>query len=385
MPATRVEVVVELLAAQLLEPQRLLRRIVKLPQVLRLARQTRVGASPYEVVEQLGECRLLRYRRDAPAVYREPVLICYALVNRPYILDLQPGKSVVQRYLEQGFDVYLIDWGVPSYGDRGRTLEQYVGGYLRHMVAKVLADKRCASLHLLGYCMGGTMSAMFSALFPTLTSTLTLLASPIDFSGRESLLNVWSDARYFEVDALLDAYGNCPAGFLQSAFLFTKPVQNLLEKSLTFYEQMEDPEFLQNFFAVDRWVSDNIPVAGETFRQFVKELYQQNVLVRGELRLGGSRIDLARIDCPLLLLTARNDHLVPSSSTIELRRHVGSRDIEITTIEAGHVGLVVSSKAHRTLWPRATRWLAERSEPVRNERATPRATPTFELEESYDE
>jgi polyhydroxyalkanoate synthase len=377
MSVPMLERLTESLALPLGDRHRLLRRVLGIPRVVRLARESRVGVSPYESIARFGNARLLRYRRSSPATQREPLLICYALVNRPYILDLRPDKSVVQRYLEQGFEVYLIDWGIPALEDRTRTLEQYVRGILRDAMDEVLARQRCRRLHLLGYCMGGTMSAIIAALHPERMRTLTLLAAPIDFSGRESLLNVWSDARYFDVDALIDTFGNCPALLLQISFLLTKPVQNLLEKALTFYEQMEDNDFLVNFFAVDRWVNDNIPVSGEAFRQFVKKLYQGNELVRGELRIGDQRVDLGRICCPLLLLTADNDHLVPPRSTIGIRDHVTSSDVQLMHINAGHVGLVVSGKAHATLWPKATRWLADRSTPQQN------AERTRQLEETH--
>jgi polyhydroxyalkanoate synthase len=115
---------------------------------------------------------------------------------------------------------------------------------------------------------------------------------------------------------------------------------------------------------MERWINDNIPVAGATFRQFVKKLYQRNELVRGELDVGGRRADLGRIACPLLLLTAKNDHLVPPSSTEGIRPHVGSREVDSMTIDAGHVGLVVGGKAQKTIWPEAARWLANRSTPA---------------------
>jgi hypothetical protein len=165
--------------------------------------------------------------------------------------------------------------------------------------------------------------------------TLTLLAAPIDFGGRESLLNVWTLRKYFDVDAFIDAHGNCPAWFLQLCFLSTKPIQNLLEKQMGFYEQMDDPRFLSNYFAMERWVNDNIPVAGETFRQFVRDLYQDNQLVRGEFHLGPRRIDLARISCPLLLLTAKHDHLVSPASTYGINRCASSVDVKEMTIDAG--------------------------------------------------
>jgi polyhydroxyalkanoate synthase len=348
-------------AAFVAEQQRAWLRLLQFPNVVHSALRTRVGSTPFDVVFELGTLRLLRYRRPTPALYREPVLFCYALVNRPYILDLQPDKSVVRRYLDEGFEVYLVDWGAPSPQDQSLTLEDYVSHLLGRVIGFILQQHGVERLHLLGYCMGGTMAALYAALSADKVRTLTLLAAPIDFSGRESLLQVWTDRKYFDVDAFIDANGNCPASFLQMLFVYMKPVQNLVEKNIAFYEQMDDPKFLTNFFAMERWTNDNIPVAGETFRDFVKSFYQQNALVRGEYWLGERKVDLAEIRCPLLLLVAKNDHLVPPSSTDGIRRYVGSHDIETLMIDAGHVGLVVSGKAHKTLWPQATRWLADHS------------------------
>jgi polyhydroxyalkanoate synthase len=350
--------------ALIAEQKRAFDRLLRTPRVAQAALETRVGTTPHDVVFRMGTLSLLRYRRETPAVHREPALFCYALINRPYILDLQPDKSVVRRYLEQGFEVYMIDWGVPSHADRRLTLEDYVCSFLDKVVDFILREHRCRELHLLGYCMGGTLSALFTALSPERVRTLTLLAAPIDFSGRETLLNLWTDRKCFDVDAFVEANGNCPAWFLQLCFLYTKPIQNLVEKNLTFYEQMDDARFVSNYLAMERWVNDNIPIAGETFREFVKKLYQENQLVRGELSLGGRRVDLGRIACPLLLLTAKNDHLVSPASTNRINAYVSSREVKLMMIEAGHVGLVVSSKAHKTLWPDATRWLAEREPPA---------------------
>jgi polyhydroxyalkanoate synthase len=345
------------------EQQRAWRRMLSVPHVVEQARETRVGTTPHEVVFAKGTLRLLRYRRETPAAYAEPVLFCYALINKPYILDLQPDKSVVRQYLDRGFDVYMIDWGIPSAADRTLTLEDYAGRFLQGVVDFISREHRRRDLHLLGYCMGGTLATLFTAVNPQQIKTLTLLAAPIDFGGRESLLNLWTDPKYFDVDAFVDSYGNCPAVFLQSCFLLMKPVQNLLEKHLALWDQMDDPRFVSNYFAMENWVNDNIPVAGETFREFVKKLYQGNELVRGEFRLGRRRIDLGRITCPLLVLTARNDHLVAPPSTEGILPHVGSTDVKPMMIDAGHVGLVVGGKAHKSFWPEVTRWLAGRSTP----------------------
>ena len=345
------------------EQRRYWQRVASVPQVVELARKLTVGATPSDVVYQEGSLRLLRYRRETPATYAEPVLFCYALINRHYILDLQSDKSVVRRYVERGFDVYMIDWGVPTDADRRLTLEDYVCGSLKRVVDFILEKSRCHDLHLVGYCMGGTMSTIFAAVHPEPVRSMTLIAAPLDFGGQESLLNLWTDRKYFDVDDFIDRHGNCPAVFLQSCFLFMKPVQNLVQKHLAFFEQLDNPRFVSNYFAMEYWVNDNIPVAGETFRQFVKSFYQKNELVSGAFQLGARRVDLRKIACPLLVMTAENDHLVAPSSTEGVLAHVASRDVDTIRIDAGHVGLVVGGGAHKASWPKATQWLAERSTP----------------------
>jgi polyhydroxyalkanoate synthase len=363
MVSSMFEMLIEQQKAALDEAQKTWERFFSIPRVIEQARGMRVGGTPHDVVYEEDTLKLLRYRRDTPATYAEPILVCYALVNRPYILDIQPEKSVIRQFLARGFEVYMIDWGAPSEADRSLKLYDYVCGFMKNVADFLLEHEDISNFNLLGYCMGGAMSAMFTAVYPELVKNLILLAAPIDFSSRESLLHLWTDEKYFDIDALIDTYGNCPATFLQGCFQSMRPVQNLYEKYLSFYEKMYNPTFVENFLAMEKWVNDNIPVAGETFREFVKMLYQRNQLVKGEFRLNDIPVRLDRITCALLLLTAKDDHLVVPSSTEGIIPHVGSKDVKSMMINAGHVGLVVSSKAQGEFWPEATRWVAERSTP----------------------
>ena len=335
-------------------------RFLKALRVPRSKPRSEMGVSPHDVVYQEGTLRVLRYRGGA-ARYTEPILICFALVNRPYVMDLQEDRSVIRRLLERGFDVYLIDWGIPEPRDHALRLQDYVCRFLRSVVDFVCEDAGAAQLNLLGYCMGGTMSAMFTALHVERVRNLILMAAPIDFGGEAGLLNLWARPEYFDVDKLVDAYGNCPGEFLRYCFQLMKPVQNFAEKYLTFCDKLDDQAFLDNFFALERWASDSVPVAGETFREYVKALYQQNQLVKGQLSLGGTPVQLSAITCPLLQLVAQHDHLVPPSATLALERHVRSREVKTLAVDAGHIGLAVSSKAHRQLWPPAGEWIAAHS------------------------
>jgi polyhydroxyalkanoate synthase len=189
------------------------------------------------------------------------------------------------------------------------------------------------------------------------------MAAGIDFRTREGLLNLWCDSRYFDVDKFVDAYGNAPAEFLQSMFLMLKPVQNLIDKPISLFERLEDDEFVDDFLAMEGWINDNIPVPGEVFRQFVKYLYQENLLVQNQLPVGKHIVRLDKITCPVLNLMARKDDLVPCSQSAPLNDLISSKDKQIIDFPAGHIGLAVGGKAQRDLWPKAVEWLAKRSDP----------------------
>jgi len=339
-------------------------RLAALPRVMETLRNVKVGATPVDVVYTENKLRVLRYRSDVEKRYRPPLLMCFALVNRPYILDLLPHKSVVRQFLDHGFDVFLIDWGVPAPGDRHLTTADYVDGYLHNVVQHVADLTGVEQVSLLGYCMGGTMSAMYTALHQDLIRNLILMAAPIDFSDRQSLLSLWCDEKNFDVDKVIDVYGNAPPQWLQGSFAMLKPISNLIEKYLTFYDRMTDERFVEEFFAMETWVNDNIPVAGATFREFVRYCFQQNLLTKGQFPIGRRKVNLADVTCPILNLAASQDHLVPCGQSLPFNDLVGSKDRKAITFPAGHIGLAVGSKAQRELWPKAREWLAERSDEV---------------------
>jgi polyhydroxyalkanoate synthase len=338
-----------------------LRRLSKLPSLWQRAQRVKRGATPSEVVYEEDRLKLLHYVTGVPVNYATPLVVVFALVNRPYILDLKPGRSVVGNFVQRGFDTYLIDWGVPTHADRHLTLDDYVNGYMCSVVDHVRERTGAKQVNLLGYCMGGTMSAMFTALHQGLVKNLILMAAGIDFSTRDGLLNIWTRPEYFDVDKFVDTFGNCPAEFLQSTFLLLKPVQNLIEKQINLYENADDDEFLDDFLTMETWLNDNIPVAGEVYRQFVKYLYQKNLLVQNRMPVGKHIVDLRKITCPVLNLMARNDDLVPCAQSTPFNDLVSSKDRKTIIAPAGHVGLAVGSKAQKEVWPAACDWLAERS------------------------
>lgn len=340
------------------------RRLAGLTTVWQRAQRVRKGATRSEVVYEEDRVRLLHYPSEKPLRYRTPLIFVFALVNRPYILDLKAGRSVVSHFVERGFDTYLIDWGDPRPADRHLTLDDHVNGYLANVVEFVSERAGVDRVSLLGYCMGGTMSAIYAALHPERMANLILLAAGIDFATREGLLNLWTRPEYFDVDRFVDAFGNCPASFLQSSFLLLKPVQNLIEKPIQFFERLEDDAATEDFLTMETWLNDNIAVPGEVFREFVKHLYQENRLIQNRLPVGRHTVNLRNITCPVLNIMARNDDLVPCAQSLPFNDAVGSADRRSIVAPAGHIGLAVGSRAQREVWPQACDWLGEHSEPV---------------------
>jgi polyhydroxyalkanoate synthase len=342
------------------EFQRQAARMAALPRALEMAREAPRGVSPYDVIHREEPVRLLRFRSTAEHRHTTPLLCVFALVNRPYVLDLLEHKSVVRRFLDDGFDVYMVDWGVPRPADHVKTLTDYVEGHLHRIVKQVLATSGQDQLSLLGYCMGGTMSLMYTARHQELVRNLMLMAAPCDWSHREHMLGCWVSEQSFDADAIVDTYGNVPADFLGGSFSLLKPIANA-RKWTGFLERCDDEKFLADFWAMEAWANDNIPIAGETYRDFVTYGLQQNRLVKGTFPLDGRPVDLSAVTCPVLQLVATADHLVPMEQSTPLAEHVSSRDISVESVKAGHIGLAVSSRAHRELWPKAVGWLGERS------------------------
>src|SRR3990172_8371231 len=321
----------------------------------------KVGITPHEVNFTENKLRLLHYHPVVEKPHPVPLILIFALVNRPYILDLKPGKSVVEVLLKKGVDVYLIDWGTPGDEDKHLNLNHYINRYIKKVVEKVKKISGSDKVSLLGYCMGGTMSAMYTALYPEGVQNLILMTAGIDLKVDGGMLNLWGDKPHFDVDKFIDAYGNAPPEFLQTGFLIMKPIQNMFSKYVSFYENIDNEDFVENFLAMEKWINDNIPVAGDVFREFIKLCYQENLLIENKLRINGKLVELKKIGCSTLNLIAEHDHLVPPASSKVFNDLISSKDKETVIYPTGHIGLSVSSKALKDLWPMVADWLTTRS------------------------
>ncbi len=326
--------------------------------------RAQTGQTPREVIWSKNKARLYRYAPAAQPRFAVPILLVYALINRPYILDLLPGSSLVEYLLGQGFDVYLLDWGTPGDEDSGLSFEHYLLDYLARAVTKVLRASQAQEVTLFGYCMGGTMSAMYAALFPgPPLRNLVLLASPIDFAREATgLYGLWTNERYFDPHRLVEAFSNIPGELVDTGNRLVKPVGNYISPTVTMWERIARDKPLDGWLAMNKWVNDGVPFPGAAFRQWIGDFYQQNKLAKGEMRLRGRRVDLARVTCPMLAIGGSQDHICALPQAEAAMRLVGSQDKEFFVLDAGHVGLLTSPGARKKLWPRLRNWLETRSQ-----------------------
>ncbi|MDP9199629.1 MAG: class III poly(R)-hydroxyalkanoic acid synthase subunit PhaC [Pseudomonadota bacterium] len=311
--------------------------------------------TPREAVHRDGKAVLWRYRPLAPVAGIAPLVICYALVNRPYMLDLQPDRSLIRGLLSRGLEVYLVDWGSPAREDRDLTLADYIARQLGGCIDHVREAHRIESVNLLGVCQGGTMSLCHAALFPERVRNLVTMVTPVDFQTEDNLLSRW--AQGLDVDRLVAVLGNVPGELLNAAFLALMPLRLTVRKYAGLADIADDREALANFLRMERWIHDSPDQAGAAFAEFVRLFFQQNRLVRGGLSIGGMPVDLRRIACPLLNIYATQDHLVPPSASRPLAGLTGSRDYSTFEFDGGHIGIYVSRSAQERLPRTIVQWL----------------------------
>src|SRR3989304_7344981 len=331
-----------------------------------------VGTTPSEIIFREDKMKLIHYIPTVEKPHQVPILIVYALVNRYYILDLQPDKSVIKKLLEEGFDVYVIDWGYPSGVDRYLTLDDYVNGYINNAVDKIREFSGLDKITLLGVCQGGTFSVMYAAQHPEKVKNLVTLVAPVDFDTDKGILHLW--AKNLDVDKSVDYYGIVPGDFLNAGFLLTDPFRLMIDKYVGLFERIEcepgdkegelrNEETIRNFLRMEKWIFDSPDQAGETFRQFFKDCYQKNLLIKNKMVIGKTTVDLKKISMPLLNVMAEFDHLVPNEASKPLNDAVSSSDKEMLVFKTGHIGIFVGSKSQKEGCPRIAEWLRPRSIP----------------------
>ncbi len=333
-------------------------RALDLYRVSLAAREAPVGQSPKEVVWRKNKSQLFHYTRPSPATRQTPVFLSMPLINRSFVLDLRPGGSFVEYLVSQGFDVFLYDWGTWGPEDRNVTMSDLLVSYLPRAIRRAheIAGKR---LTLLGYCIGGTLAASFAALYPEApVNNLVLFTAPIDFAHAGDF-GVWTARGAFPIEKIREVLPTVPGELIDVGSKMLNPLSTTVGTYVRLWERLGDPSFdVKAWQSMNRWVNEGTPFPGAAYYQWITEFYQQNKLVKGQLEVGGKRVNLADIRLPILNVAASADTIAPRETTAAILNLVSSEDKEEILLQGGHVGIVVGRSAKGNLWPRVVDWLA---------------------------
>jgi polyhydroxyalkanoate synthase len=320
-----------------------------------------VGLTPKEIVWKKNKAKLYHYKTVSKGSYKTPILIVYALINKPYILDLTPNDSLIEHLVSKGHDVYLLDWGIPDYEDKGLKIENYIHDYIHRACKKVLKHSNSSDLTLFGYCMGGTFSTIYTSLYSSMPiRNLVLLTTPIDFSGGGLFTNL-VDEKYFHLDRLVDTVGLIPGEFIDIGSRLLSPYGSYIGTYENLYQQIESNKSTLKWKLMNKWTNDNIPLVGETYRQWIREFYQQNNLFNDHLILNGDPVHLSNITSDVLFIAGETDNIVQKHQILNGIEKFTNAKTSLLVVPGGHVSVVIGDKARNNTYPYLVDWLGSRS------------------------
>src|SRR6266700_5153548 len=292
-----------------------------------------VAQTPKQVIWTLNKARLYRYIPVVPAEQRHkvPLFLVFALMNKPYILDLRPGNSFIEYMVKQGYDVYLLDWGAPGPEDKELKFDDYVLDYLPRAIRKLKAVSGSDEFSMLGWCIGAILATIYAALRPDDgLKNLLLLTAPLDFSDKTAGGFVrWVNDPHFDPEKIVDTFGNVSGEMIDYGAKALKPVENYIGSYLTLWDNLSNPRIVESWHAMNTWVTDLIRMAGATYLQLINEFYKENRLMNGTLTLRGEHVDLSKLRANLFNVIAEKDHITPPCQSEGVMQKVGSRDKDL--------------------------------------------------------
>jgi polyhydroxyalkanoate synthase len=326
----------------------------------------KIAQTPKEMIWALNKAKLYHYIPLLPEERRHklPLLLVFAIMNRPHVLDLRPGHSFVEYMLHHGHDIYLLDWGAPGPEDRNITFDDYALEYLPRVVRKVKSVSGSETFSMLGWCLGALISTLYASLRPNdgLTN-LVLLTAPLDFTDKKAGGFIrWTSTPAFNPEQIVATFGNVPGEMIDYGAKALKPIENFIGSYLNLWDNINNPKVVESWHAMNTWVRDIIPMAGGAYRQLITEFYKENRLIAGNLVIRGERVDLSNLKANLLNVIAECDHITPPCQSEGVMDRVGSQDKELFRVRGGHIGIMAGSGAEKNTWPHIDRWLAARSD-----------------------
>ena len=331
-----------------------------------LTSDAKIAQTPKEAIWTLNKATLYRFIPVVPEDERKPIplLLVFAIMNRPHVLDLRPGHSFVEYMLRQGYDLYLMDWGEPGPEDKKMNFDDYTLEYLPRAIRKFKKVSGADEFSILGWCLGALISTMYAALRPDDgLKNLILLTAPLDFADKtQGGFTRWSSNPAFNADTIVEKLGNVPGEMIDNGAKMLKPIENYLGSYFLLWDKIDDPRTVEAWHAMNTWVRDIIPMAGGAYQQLINDFYKENRLMEGTMSLRGERVDLKRLRASLLNVIAEADHITPPCQSERIMDEIGSDDKEIFRVRGGHIGIMAGRGAEKNTWPHIESWLADRSD-----------------------
>ncbi|WP_236712641.1 alpha/beta fold hydrolase [Peribacillus muralis] len=319
-----------------------------------------MGLTPKIQVWKKNKSTLWHYP-SAQKKYAVPVFLIYSLINTPLILDLSPGNSLIESFVNEGFDVYLLDFGSPGFEDGEISIDDYIVDYVQNGVKRALRHSGASEITVMGFCLGGTISAIYAAIADEPIKNLILSVTPIDFSSSQ-FFDQWQEALKegtADFDDTIDIYQTIPASAVKYGIrLITSPVY--LSPYLSLLNQADDEKYVQNWRRFNAWTNGHVPLSGAAAKQITKDLLIENRLVKGKFKVRGKKAKLSRIDANVLVVASKYDRLVPQEMIYPIMEQLTCKDKTYKVLESGHASKQYSGSLPSYL----KEWLPERSSPI---------------------
>jgi polyhydroxyalkanoate synthase len=322
-----------------------------------------IAQTPKDTVWRRDKAELWRYRReDTPVTINPPILIVHSLVSKSYVLDLQPNNSMIRFLLGEGFDVFLLDWGVADAVEAQNTLEDYVDDYIPEAVEATLAESGADELNLIGYCFGGVLTLLLMAGHQNELPirSLVTLATPADYSKMGFMSQMFASGR-LDPDDVIDETGLVSSSRMDEGFQSLKPTDQLVQ-NVNLFQNLWNDQFVEGFLAMNQWARDQVPFPGAAFRQTVQTLIRDNALMKGVIPFGRGDVRLKDITVPYLNVFAEQDTIVPAEASEPITNLVGSEDASELRLQSGHVGFVAGRQAAKVARPQIADWIRRNSD-----------------------
>jgi len=310
-----------------------------------------------KLVYESDKIKLYHYKAIKKTAIKTPLLVVFATVNRPEILDLFPEKSFIGGLLQNGIDVYLLDWGYPDQNDSQIAFADYIAIYLKNCVDFITKKHKIRKISLLGICQGGVISLCYAALYKKIKN-LILISAPIHFKTKENIVGAL--LRKVNFDDLIAVTGNVPGKWLTEFFIFMRPFELIGKKYLKFVSHLNDTDMTANFLTVEKWLHDAPDQPAKAFSEFVRKFYKENKLIAGKIEINGEKVNLKNLTMPILNVMAEQDEIVPMSASRALKKFAGTKDYTEILFPSGHIGIYVSTKVGKSMTDAIANWLKKK-------------------------